>query len=73
MLFGIVATAPKETLNYMEQTPMKLFLEALAVFAIKRFLKQSNVGAIAVCPDYSYSERIYRVLSSRDAARDLGH
>lgn len=43
----------------MEQTPVKLFLEAIAVFATKRFLEQSNVGAIVIHPNYSYSERIY--------------
>lgn len=45
MLFGMVATAPKETLSNMEQMPMKLFLEALALFAIRRFLEQSYVRA----------------------------
>lgn len=57
----MVATAPTETLSNMEQTPMKLFLEAFAVFAIKRFLEQSYVGAIVIYLDYSYMERIYCV------------
>lgn len=61
MLFGMVATAPKETLSNMEQTSMKLFLEALAVFVIKRFLEQSYAGATMIYLDYSYMEGIYRV------------
>lgn len=59
MLFGMVATAPKETLSNMEQTPVKLFLEALAVFAIKRSLERSYVESVVIYLDYSYMERIY--------------
>lgn len=57
----------------MEQTPIKLFLEALAVFAIKRSLEQSYVGPIVIYLDYSYTEGIYCVShSSGDAARAFG-
>lgn len=31
---------------------------SIAVFAMKRFLEQSNVEAIVIHPNYSYSERI---------------
>ena len=58
----MVATSPKETLSNMEQMPMELFCEALAVLAIKRALEQSYVGAMTIYLDYSYMERMYRVL-----------
>lgn len=73
MLFGMVATAPKETLSNMEQTPVKIFLEAFALFGIKRFLEQSYVGAIMITL-ITATWREYTVFhSSGDAARAFGH
>lgn len=37
---------------------MKLFLEAIAVFSIKRFLEQPYAGAIMIYLDYSYMESV---------------
>lgn len=57
----------------MEQMPMKLFLEAIAVFSIKRFLEQSYAGAIMIYLDYSCMETCTVFGSSGDAAGAFGH